>query len=374
MKKKEIKTEYAPVETLTPETEQAEVVVAEQAANDSSAVQTAPMLETYQEMSPARLVARRFFRSKLSIVGLVMVVFLFLFSFLGPVVYSKWEEDVPDRREIGNEIISETYNEYVIIGEDGEEITITEVLTVKERLNKFAAPSWEHLLGTDDQGMDVFVRLMYGGRISLTIGFIVVILETLIGVILGGIAGYFGGWVDQIIMRIVDIFNCIPTLPILLIASALIESWNVSADQRIYLLMVIITIFSWSGVARLVRGQILSLREQEYITATEVMGLPTWRKIFVHLIPNVMPQLIVSMTLGLGSVILYESTLSYLGLGVQLPKAAWGTMIALSNDPNVLKYHVNVWLPAGILIVIAVLGFNFIGDGLRDAMDPKAKK
>ncbi len=386
MKKKEIKTEYASCENLTAEVEKVveeteQVLVSEQTVNEEvttenggAAVQTAPMLETYQEMSPARLVARRFFRSKLSIVGLVMVVFLFLFSFLGPVVYTKWEEDVPDRREVGNEIISETYNEYTVKGEDGENIIITEVLTVKERLNKFASPSLEHLLGTDDQGMDVFVRLMYGGRISLTIGFIVVILETLIGVLLGGLAGYFGGWVDQIIMRIVDIFNCIPTLPILLIASALIESWNVSADQRIYLLMVIITVFSWSGVARLVRGQILSLREQEYITATEVMGLPTWRKIFVHLIPNVMPQLIVSMTLGLGSVILYESTLSYLGLGVQLPKAAWGTMIALSNDPQVLKYHVNVWLPAGILIVIAVLGFNFIGDGLRDAMDPKAKK
>ena len=215
---------------------------------------------------------------------------------------------------------------------------------------------------------------MYGGRISLTIGFIVVILETIIGVILGGLAGYFGGWVDQIIMRVVDIFNCIPTLPILLIASALIDSWNLDPDKSIYILMVIITIFSWSGIARLVRGQILSLREQEYIVATEVMGLPTWRRIFVHLIPNVMPQLIVSMTLGLGSVILYESTLSFLGLGVQPPKAAWGTMIATSNDTNVLKYHANLWLPAGMLIVVAVLGFNFVGDGLRDAMDPKAKK
>ena len=215
---------------------------------------------------------------------------------------------------------------------------------------------------------------MYGGRISLTIGFIVVILETIIGIILGALAGYFGGWVDQIIMRIVDIFNCIPTLPILLIASALIDSWNLSADQRIYVLMVIITIFSWSGVARLVRGQILSLREQEFIVATEVMGLPVWRRIFKHLIPNVMPQLIVSMTLGLGSVILYESTLSYLGLGVQLPKAAWGTMIATANDPQVLSYHTNMWLPAGFMIVIAVLGFNFVGDGLRDAMDPKSKK
>ena len=259
-------------------------------------------------------------------------------------------------------------------GANGNKIEVVEQLEHISGINNYADPDAVHILGTDDKGMDVFVRLMYGGRISLTIGFIVVILETLIGVLLGGISGYFGGWIDQLIMRIVDIFNCIPMLPILLIASAMIDSWNVEADKRIYILMVIITIFSWSGVARLVRGQILSLREQEYITATEVMGLSVWRKIFFHLIPNVMPQLIVSMTLGLGSVILYESTLSYLGLGVQLPKAAWGTMIATSNDPQVLSYHVNMWLPAGFLIVIAVLGFNFIGDGLRDAMDPKARK
>ena len=203
---------------------------------------------------------------------------------------------------------------------------------------------------------------------------ITIAVSSFIGVILGGISGYFGGWVDQLIMRIVDIFNCIPTLPILLIASAVIDSWNVPADRRIYLLMAIITFFSWSGVARLVRGQILSLREQEYMTATEVMGIPTWRRIFVHLMPNVMPQLIVSMTLGLGSVILYESTLSYLGLGVQPPKAAWGTMISAAKETDILQNYMNLWLPAGIMIVIAVLGFNFVGDGLRDAMDPKARK
>ncbi|MGM9899417.1 MAG: ABC transporter permease [Bacilli bacterium] len=327
--------------------------------------------QTYKEMSPVRLVMRRFFRSKLSIVGIIMIVALFLFSFLGPVVYTKWGEEEVDRKEVSEEIVTV---HVVKDKETNEEITIVQVLEHTRNLNSYASPSSEHLLGTDDKGMDVFVRLMYGGRISLTIGFIVVILETLIGIVLGGISGYFGGWVDQIIMRIVDIFNCIPTLPILLIASAVIDSWNLSPDKQIYVLMVIITIFSWSGVARLVRGQILSLREQEYITATEVMGLPTWRKIFKHLIPNVMPQLIVSMTLGLGSVILYESTLSYLGLGVQLPKAAWGTMIATSNDPQVLNYHLNMWLPAGFMIVIAVLGFNFIGDSLRDAMDPKAKK
>ncbi len=324
----------------------------------------------YKEMSPLQMVGRRFFRSKLSIVGLIMIVFLILFSFLGPVVYNRWGEEDVDRSEVTTTV--ETSYEYTTV--DGQVIAVKELLEHKSDINLYASPSKDHLLGTDDKGMDVFVRLMYGGRISLKIGFIVVILETIIGVVLGSLAGYFGGWVDNVIMRIVDVFQCVPTLPILLIASAMIDSWQVDADTRIYLLMVIITIFSWSGVARLVRGQILSLREQEYITATEVMGLPTWRKIFLHLIPNVMPQLIVSMTLGLGSVILYESTLSFLGLGVQLPKAAWGTMIATSNDPQVLNYHMNMWLPAGIMIVIAVLGFNFVGDGLRDAMDPKAKK
>ena len=334
--------------------------------NDTAVVEK----ETFKEMSPARLILRRFFRSKLSFVGIIMIVGLFAFSFLGPVIYSKWGEEQVDRKEVVQQIPAT----YTYVNDDGETVTVTQILEHTATINSYDEPSKEHLLGTDDNGFDVFVRLMYGGRISLTIGFIVVILETIIGIILGALAGYFGGWVDQIIMRIVDIFNCSPTLPILLIASALIDSWNLSADQRIYVLMVIITIFSWSGVARLVRGQILSLREQEFIVATEVMGLPVWRRIFKHLIPNVMPQLIVSMTLGLGSVILYESTLSYLGLGVQLPKAAWGTMIATSNDPQVLSYHTNMWLPAGFMIVIAVLGFNFVGDGLRDAMDPKSKK
>ena len=327
-------------------------------------------VQTFKEMSPFRLILRRFFRSKLSLVGLIMLVGLFLFAFLGPVIYTKWGETTVDRSEVTREIKTT----YTYVDQNGKEITVTEIIEHTSTINSYDEPSKEHLLGTDDNGRDVFVRLMFGGRISLTIGFIVVILETIIGIVLGGISGYFGGWVDQLIMRIVDIFNCIPTLPILLIASALIDSWNLEAEQRIYILMVIITIFSWSGVARMVRGQILSLREQEFIIATEVMGLPVRRKIFKHLIPNVMPQLIVSMTLGLGSVILYESTLSYLGLGVQLPKAAWGTMIATANQTEVLNYHANMWLPAGLMIVIAVLGFNFVGDGLRDAMDPKAKK
>lgn len=328
------------------------------------------MFANYKEMSPIRLVMRRFFRSKLSIVGIVIIVFLFLFSFLGPVIYRAWGETEVDRTQI----LAFTERLVTFVTPDGKEVTIKEVVPYYKSINSFASPSWTHLLGTDDKGMDVFARLMYGGRISLAIGFIVVILETVLGTIIGGISGYFGKWVDQIIMRIVDVFNCLPTMPILLIASSILDANGVPGSLRIYWLMVIITIFGWSGTARMVRGQILSLCEQEYITATEVMGLPTWRKIFKHLIPNVMPQLIVSMTLGLGSVILYESTLSYLGLGVQVPYAAWGTMISLSNDPVVLNNYVFVWLPAGLLIALAVLGFNFIGDGLRDAMDPKARK
>ncbi len=357
-------SEEASVEDILEETPVAESEV----EADTESVE-AEEEETYKEMSPMRLVLRRFFRSKLSIVGLIMIAFLFLFSFLGPVIYDKWEEDVADYTQVIQKI--ESSHEVTI---NGETVTVVQVVQSVSSINRYAPPGKEHILGTDNYGYDVFVRLMYGGRISLLIGFIVVILDTIIGIILGGIAGYFGGIVDQIIMRIVDIFNCIPTLPILLIASEVIRSWELEPDQQIYVLMLVITIFSWSGTARLVRGQILSLREQEYMTATEVMGLSSSRKIFKHLIPNVMPQLIVSMTLSLGSVILYESTLSYLGLGVQLPKAAWGTMIAAANDSVIFNYHSNVWLPAGFLIVVAVLGFNFVGDGLRDAMDPKARK
>ena len=339
---------------------------------EAKEAKTEESTETYKELSPMQLMLRRFFRSKLSIVGLVMVIGLFLFSFVGPLIYTQWGETEVDRTPI-TEVI-ETPIEYEM--PDGSTIIVIQKVEHVKNINDKAAPSWSHPLGTDKLGLDVFARLMYGGRISLLIGFIVVILETLVGVLFGGISGYFGGWIDNVIMRIVDIFNCIPTLPILLIASAVLDSYRdyIPAESRIYFLMVIITFFGWAGTARMVRGQILALREQEYITATEVMGLPTWRKIFKHLIPNVMPQLIVNMTLGLGSIILYESTLSYLGLGVQPPYAAWGTMISASKDPVILSNYMNIWLPAGVLIVIAVLGFNFVGDGIRDAMDPRANK
>ena len=206
--------------------EEPEEVRSEAEAEEVADAEAQAETETYQEMSPMRLILRRFFRSKLSIVGIVMIVFLFLFSFLGPVVYSTYGEETQDE----SSVVTPIYKTFEVTDSEGNKVEVVEEVQSVTKLNSYASPSKEHPLGTDDKGMDVLVRLMYGGRISLTIGFIVVILETLLGVILGGISGYFGGWVDQVIMRIVDIFNCIPTLPLLLIASAVSDSWNVPAD------------------------------------------------------------------------------------------------------------------------------------------------
>ena len=329
-----------------------------------------PLDKNVRMMSPTRMVVRRFFRSRLSIIGLVMVVGLFLFSFLGPVVYTQWGEIQLDESGKTQYAVSETT--YTV---NGVEYTLRQTTEKYLKDNFLSAPSAEHILGTDSQGYDVFVRLMYGGRISLTVSFIAVFLITILGVMLGGISGYFGGAVDTVIMRLCDILMCLPGVPILLIISTILDASGIDAKYRIYLLMIYLTFISWTGTARLVRGQILSLREQEYMVAAEAMGYSTGRKIFKHLIPNVMPQLIVQMTLSLGSMILYEATLSYLNLGVKAPYAAWGTMInIISTDQNILQNHWYVWVPAGICIVIAVLGFNFVGDGLRDALDPKGRR
>lgn len=238
----------------------------------------------------------------------------------------------------------------------------------------YESPSAKHILGTDGDGYDVFARIMYGGRVSLIVGFVVVILETILGVIMGGIAGFFGGWVDTLIMRLVDVFYCIPTMPIMIILASVFDKLKMPPYTRLFWMMVVLGVLGWSGIARLVRGQILSLREQEFMTAAEATGLKISRRIFKHLVPNVMPQLIVSMTMGLGSVILLESTLSYLGLGVKHPLATWGNMINSVSDIEAMKSYTYIWIPVGVLICLAVIAFNFVGDGLRDAFDPKMKR
>ncbi len=327
-----------------------------------------PLDKNVKLMSPTRMVMRRFFRSKLSVAGLVMLIALFAFCWLGPVFYQTWQEDDYDRT--GNTEYS--VYEYVVDG-----VTITEVVVTNNGINKLAPPSASHPLGTDEKGMDILARLMMGGRRSLTISFLAVFMISAIGIILGGVAGYYGGIVDSIIMRICDMLMCLPTLPLMLIIGTVLDSNEVPSQYYIYLLMAILAVFSWTGMARLVRGQILFLREQEYMVAAEAMGFSTTRKIFKHLIPNVLPQILVSMTLSLGSMILYESTLSYLNLGVRVPLSSWGTMVQIISTEagaSILKNNFNVWGPPGICIIIAVLGFNFIGDGLRDALDPKQRR
>ncbi len=280
-------------------------------------------------------------------------------------------------------------NGQAVLDENGNVKMVESTLTVNDKattyvlvceqytymLNRFDGPSAEHPFGTDGDGMDILARMMAGGRISLLVGFVVVILEVILGVIMGGLAGYFGGWVDNLIMRLVDIFYCIPSMPILIILGSMLDALRVEPYVRLMWLMAVLGFLGWAGIARLVRGQILSLREQDFMVATEACGLPVRRRIFRHLIPNVMPQLIVTATMGLGSVILTESTLSFLGLGVKHPMATWGTMInSVATSAQAMTQYTYIWIPVGCLICLTVVAFNFVGDGLRDAFDPKMKR
>ena len=363
----QLNEEEKPAEEVAEEaaapTEEGEVTAVEQFDDE-------PLDKNVKLMSPGRMVARRFFRSKLSIVGIVILAILFVFAWFGPVVYNVWGEIESDRTG------KTDYDSYeVSASADGEYGESIQIIVTNLGTNALAKPSGRHILGTDELGMDVFTRLMYGGRLSLAISFIAVILTSVIGIVLGGVAGYYGGWVDSVIMRICDVLMCLPTLPLMLILGTVLDANGVPSAYYIYLLMGLLSLFSWTGMARLVRGQILFLREQEYMVAAEAMGYSPARRIFKHLIPNVFPQIIVSMTMSLGSMILYESTLSYLNLGVPAPYASWGTMVSvISSRVDILTNNPWVWVPSGICIILAVLAFNFIGDGLRDALDPKQRR
>lgn len=231
--------------------------------------------------------------------------------------------------------------------------------------DKNLPPSWQHLMGTDYIGRDIFARVLYAARISLGIAFITVLLSDAIGVVVGVISGYFGGWVDSLIMRIVDFMLTLPVLAILL---ALISIFSPS----IPLLITVLVIFGWTGSARLIRGQILSIREREYIEASRALAASKSRIMFRHLVPNAIAPIIVSVTLNLSAVIITEAVLSYLGFGVQPPNASWGNMLQ-NVDLSVLdRYAWQAFFP-GMAIFLTSLCFNFMGDGLRDALDPRQK-
>ena len=284
-----------------------------------------------------RQIVRRFLQNKMSLIGLAFLIFIILFSFIGPF-----------------------FSPHINLGVDPTKIN--------------QAPSAEHWLGTDKLGRDVLTRLMLAGRISLLVGLGAMVMSVVIGGVLGIVSGFYRGIVDQIIMRIADVLMTLPGLPLLFIMAAILSEWKVPTEYRIYIVMLMLSIVGWPGLARLVRSQILSLSERQFMQATEALGLRDSRKLFKHLLPNIVPLLIVSGTLSVGGAILSESTLSFFGLGVVPPDASWGNMITSANSLIDFQKRPWLWIPPGLAIFLTVISINLLGDGLRDAIDPNMKR
>lgn len=307
--------------------------------NNTVEILDAEGLLTPEKENQITVVWRRFRRHKLAVVGLIVItIFILTAIFAGvlapydPIVY-------------------------------------------QDPYNKNAVPSSEHLLGTDDIGRDVFSRLLFAARISLTVAFVVTLLSTAIGAVIGGVSGYFGGWIDNIIQRSVDFLLTIPTLPLLLAFSSILRGITIPMVPEQYtsviVISVILIVFGWMGTCRLVRGMVLTLRALDFSEAARALGMNDLRIIVRHMLPNAMAPIIVNATLGLGGTIVLESALSFLGFGIQLPIPTWGNMLQ-SAQAGMLGAPGRVFYP-GMAIFLTSLAFNYIGDGLRDALDPRLK-
>ena len=225
--------------------------------------------------------------------------------------------------------------------------------------------------GTDQYGRDILTRIVNGGRVTMTVGAVSVIISLIIGVVMGGVAGYFGGWVDMLVMRISEIVGGMPFLPFALILSAIIGT-RISVEQRMYLIMVVLGILSWPGTCRLIRAQILSQREQEYVIAAQAMGVREGSIVFRHILPNVLSMILVTATLDFATCMLTESTLSYLGFGISPPTPTWGNMLTGANNSVVIQQYWWRWVFPASIFGICTICINLIGDALRDAFDPKS--
>lgn len=279
---------------------------------------------------------KRFSKNKLALAGTVVILVLILAAVLAPVI---------------------AQNDPYISLKDGA-----------GKVMKNMSPAESHLLlGTDSLGRDEFARLVYAARVSMSVGLVAVGISSVIGIILGAVSGYFGGVADMIIMRCVDVVNCFPVMFLIIIIATILK-------PSIYNIMIIMGLCNWTGTARLVRGEILRVREMEYVQAAVSLGSTDFRIIFSHIIPNVMAPIIVEATMQMARAILTEASLSYLGVGVQLPTASWGNMLMEANNLSTLTLRPWQWVPAGTCIFLSVLSINFIGDGLRDAFDAKQKK
>jgi peptide/nickel transport system permease protein len=242
---------------------------------------------------------------------------------------------------------------------------------------RFATPSAEHPLGTDELGRDLLVRLLYGGRVSLAVGLSAAVFAAVIGTSLGLLAGYFGGRLDAFLMRFTDGVIALPLLPLLIVLAAIdLEKVGVpeelakSEDISLYRIIVIVALFGWTTVARLVRAEALRIRSREFVTAARSMGAGPWRIMSTHILPNAISPIIVATTLSMGNIILFESVLSFLGLGIQPPVASWGNMLTNAQELIWNAPMLAVW--PGLAIFVTVIAFNFLGDGLQDALDPRA--
>ena len=279
---------------------------------------------------------KRFKKNKLALIGLAVVLIMIVMAVLAPVVVQN--------------------DPYTSLKNDAGKI-----------MKNMSPAESGTILGTDLLGRDEFSRLVYAARVSMSVGLVAVGISTVIGILLGSISGYFGGTADMIIMRCVDVVNCFPVMFLIIIVATILK-------PSIYNVMIIIGLCNWTGTARLVRGEILRVREMEYVQAAISLGANDARIIFSHIIPNVMAPIIVEATMQMARAILTEASLSYLGCGVQLPTASWGNMLNEANNLATLTTRPWQWLPAGACIFMAVLSINFIGDGLRDALDARQKK
>ncbi len=297
-------------------------------------------------------IAKRFMRHRLAIGSLIVMLLIIVGIIVGP-WFSPFTERSQSLRQKNLPPLS-TYQ----IDKD--------IPNADNTLRTAAGGTATAVFGTDELGRDLLTRLLYAGRVSLYIAFAVTLLAELIGIIVGVVSGYFGGFVDTIAMRFVDFLNTLPLLPILLIITTIVK-------PSVNILIAILVFFSWTGGARLMRGQILSLREQEYVSASRALGASNMRIMFRHLVPNAIAPNIVNASLGLSGVMITEAALSFLGFGVKLPEASWGNMLKGVNLTVLENYPWQAFFP-GFAIFLCSLCFNFIGDGLRDALDPRAKR
>ena len=241
--------------------------------------------------------------------------------------------------------------------------------------NRSSGPSAKHPLGTDELGRDLFLRLLYGGRVSLMVGLAAAIGAMAVGSVIGIVAGYRGGWLDSLLMRFTDGVIALPILPLLIVFAAIDPAkigLPTGGGGDVLRIVVLIVLVGWTTVARLVRGAALSLRRQEFVLAAEALGAPPWRIMLRHILPNCASPILVATTLSVGNIILLESVLSFLGLGIQPPLPSWGNMLTGAQDLIYSAPHLAVW--PGLLIFITVIAFNFLGDGLQDALDPRASR